>query len=184
MKDSEGQVGSGPALERKGCSQVRFGTALGDRTDGPAASGTPVRDAFDGQVTQLALEWWSWALLNVKFAKKRQFGENHRFTRKKQWFPKVLGDPESSIVALRRLQWLRRSAVRRRFCRAWPLEAPLASRDAEAWGTLGAETGFPVFGVPRQPQDPCRTFCIDTYIWGIVPIICLLYTSPSPRDRG
>ena len=50
LKDSEGQVGSGPALERKACSQVRFGTALGDRTDGPVAPGTAVRDAFDGQV--------------------------------------------------------------------------------------------------------------------------------------
>ena len=50
MKDSEEQVGSGPALERKACSQVRFGTALGDRSDGPAAPGTAVRDAFDGQV--------------------------------------------------------------------------------------------------------------------------------------
>ena len=49
FKDSEGKVGSGPALERKACSQVRFGTALGDRTDGPAAPGTAVRDAFDGQ---------------------------------------------------------------------------------------------------------------------------------------
>ena len=50
MKDSEGQVGSGPALERKACSPVRFGTVLGDKTDGPAAPGTAVRDAFDGQV--------------------------------------------------------------------------------------------------------------------------------------
>ena len=67
MKDSEGQVGSGPALERKACSQVRFGTALG----GQVGSGMAVLGAFARQVPE-----------------KRQFGEKHRFTKKKQWFSK------------------------------------------------------------------------------------------------
>ena len=83
MKDSEGQVGSGPALERKACSQVRFGTALGDRTDGPAAPGTAVRDAFDGQVGS------GMAVLGAferQVREKRRFGENHRFTWKKNGF--------------------------------------------------------------------------------------------------
>ena len=85
MKDSEGQVGSGPALERKACGQVRFGTALGDRTDEPSAPGTAVRDAFDGQVGS------GMAVLGAferQVRDKRQFGENHRFTQKKQWFSK------------------------------------------------------------------------------------------------
>ena len=66
-------------MERKACSQVRFGTALGDRTDGPAAPGTAVRDAFDGQVGSGV------AVLGAferEVREKRQFGENHRFTQK------------------------------------------------------------------------------------------------------
>ena len=73
----------------------------------------------------------------------------------------VSGDPESSIVALRRLQWLRRSAVRRRFCRAWPLEAPLASRDAEAWETLDAETRFQDFGGKKRKKAGLKASLIN-----------------------
>ena len=140
-------------LAAKFASERRLGTELTVQL--------PLERRFGTNLTvKLALEWRSWAPLNVKFAKKGNSAKIIVLLRKTMVF-EVSGDPESSIVALRRLQWLRRSAVRRRFCRAWPLEAPLASRDAEAWGTLDAETGYQSFGTPRRSQDSCRFFCID-----------------------
>ena len=142
-------------LAAKFASERRLGTELTVQL--------PLERRFGTHLTvKLALEWRSWAPLNVKFAKKAIWRKASFYLGKTMIF-EVLGDPESSIVALRRLQWLRRSAVRRRFCRAWPLEAPLASRDAEAWGTLDAETGFRVFRTPRRSEVSCRFFCIDIY---------------------
>ena len=110
---------------------------------------------------------WLWngglGRLWTSSSRKKAIRRKSSFYLEKTMVFEGLGDPESSIVALRWLQRLRRNAVRRRFCRAWRSGAPLASRDAEAWATLDAETGFPIFGVPRRSQDPCRTFCIDIY---------------------
>ena len=152
------------ALDRRWRGKLAAKFALERRLGTELTVQLPLEQRFVMHLTvKLALEWQSWAPLNVKFAKKAIWRKASFYLGKTMIF-EVPGDPESSIVALRRLQWLRRSAVRRRFCRAWPLEAPLVSRDAEAWGTLDAESGFQSFTLPRRPQILCRFFCIDSRV--------------------
>ena len=76
------------ALDRcwRGKLAAKFASErLGDRTDGPAAPGTAVQDEFDGQVgSGMAVS----GAFERQVREKRQFGDAHRFTEKKQWFSK------------------------------------------------------------------------------------------------
>ena len=58
----------------------------------------------------------------------------------------------------------------------------------EGWNLLSKRWIFFFFAVAILNELVWRTqseeFWVNFKVWGLLPITCLLYTSPSPRDRG